>query len=220
MTVHRRKQVMAGLLIRVAIPALYAVFSSTNSFGADGKLAPTEANFARALEARLGKQQRCIESSLFVLDLKGTFDAARPDPKAEWFINNDGAQVKGPALQAMGFIKEFKMNKFLPVSPVTLTEKGRSSGTLKEGTFNGGRAWFVDYCYGTPKLTKIVKWEGPGTVGPAQVVNVYYEYSVMNVPDWAKQSAMQKAFPDLAKDQGTTTATDHAMLRLSTAGWE
>jgi hypothetical protein len=75
------------------------------------------------------------------------------------------------------------------------------------------------FCYGKVKLTKVVKWDAPITVGNVTNTTVYYSYELNDVPKWAENEQLRSAYQDLATDvSGKGQATQSVLL--TNEGWQ
>jgi len=108
--------------------------------------------------------------------------------------------------------------------------KGEEIGVGKEGkkkryTLTDAAKPFmqekVGLCWGKAALDKVVKWEGPMKFGDYQEAGVSYTYKVNNLADWAKNSEIQAAFPQvkLILDGEGSKQEKHA-VKLTSQGWE
>jgi hypothetical protein len=109
------------------------------------------------------------------------------------------------------------------VSAGLLARKAKASGAVYELTAAGRVAFDRDivdksagnFCYGRRKVTSIAsaRHDSPATE------LVEYQYTVGDAPAWARNGALQAAFPQIATDlSGTHTA--QATLLNTTEGWE
>lgn len=77
-----------------------------------------------------------------------------------------------------------------------------------------------DLCYGQQTLDKIVKWEGPTTVGDSKEASVFYTYKIDNLAEWAKNPDIQRVFPGIASTiDGATRTTLSQAVTLTNEGW-
>lgn len=84
-----------------------------------------------------------------------------------------------------------------------------------------GRLRVKRLCWGEKTLDKVVKWEDPIKVDDYQEVSVVYTYKVDNVADWAKDPAVQAAFPEIRNTiAGAGTKEVEHGLTLGSEGWE
>ncbi|HEX4002895.1 MAG TPA: hypothetical protein VHX36_09605 [Candidatus Acidoferrales bacterium] len=103
-----------------------------------------------------------------------------------------------------------------------LTEEGKKFYRAKE-TFPliGKNGTQGDLCYGQQKLDKIVKWEGPTTVGDSKEATVFYTYRVANLAAWASNPEIQKVFPGiLSTTNGAGQIQMNQALTLTSQGWQ
>jgi hypothetical protein len=78
-----------------------------------------------------------------------------------------------------------------------------------------------DLCYGQQELDKIVKWEGPTTVGDSKEASVFYTYKIDNLAEWAKNPDIQRVFPGVASTiNGVGNTQMNQALILTNQGWQ
>ena len=75
------------------------------------------------------------------------------------------------------------------------------------------------FCYGHRVITSIDSFTPPATANGFTETNVVYQYTLEDVPVWAKSADVIAAFPKLAHDT-SGTATDKATLASTMAGWQ
>ncbi|MGH8580555.1 MAG: zinc-ribbon domain-containing protein [Gammaproteobacteria bacterium] len=109
--------------------------------------------------------------------------------------------------EGLGFVKEVGR---VPLAQIyDLTDKGRSIFTPGKG-----------FCYGEPKLLRVVNFTAPTPFGSYTMSNVVYEYQIINIPDWARQpdaAKLEKISQALSSE--TTPLRDDATLILTNKGW-
>ena len=77
-----------------------------------------------------------------------------------------------------------------------------------------------DLCYGQQALDKIVKWDGPTTVGDSKEASVFYTYKIDNLAEWAKNPDIQRVFPGVVSTiDGATRTTLNQAVTLTNEGW-
>lgn len=103
-----------------------------------------------------------------------------------------------------------------------LTEDGKQFYRAKETVALVGTSGTQgDLCYGQQKLDKIVKWEGPTTVGDSKEATVFYTYKIANLAEWANNPEIQKVFPGiLSTINGAGKIQMNHALTLTSQGWE
>jgi hypothetical protein len=103
-----------------------------------------------------------------------------------------------------------------------LTEDGKKFYRAKEIiAFGGTNGTQGDLCYGQQRLDKIVKWEGPTTVGDSKEATVFYTYKIANFAEWANDPEIQKVFPGiLSTINGAGNIQMNHALTLTSRGWE
>ncbi len=129
-------------------------------------------------------------------------------------------QTKGfDALTDAGLLtrKSAEKKRFLvgskQVNDYDVSDKGRSTWTADQT-----QPGYGNFCYGHSEVTSIDSYT-PSDNADATTYSVTYHYSVTSLPDWAKSTEMQTAFPKIAAESnGQQTAT--ANLTKSTNGWQ
>ena len=98
------------------------------------------------------------------------------------------------------------------VNDYDVSDKGRSTWTADQT-----QPGYGNFCYGHRSVTSIDSYT-PSTQD-ANSYSVTYHSKVADVPDWAKSTEMQTAFPKIAEDtSGNQTAM--ANLTKTTNGWQ
>jgi len=78
-----------------------------------------------------------------------------------------------------------------------------------------------DLCYGQQALDKIVKWDGPTTVGDSKEASVFFTYKIENLAEWAKKPDIQRVFPGVASTiNGAGNTQVNQALILTNQGWQ
>lgn len=130
------------------------------------------------------------------------------------------SQTKGfDALTDAGFLTRTPQEKkrFLvgskQVNDYDVSGKGRSVWTADQA-----QPGYGNFCYGHLKVSSIDGYT-PSDNPDATSYSVAYHYKVSDLPDWAKSTEMQTAFPRIAAAaSGDDTAT--ANLTKSSDGWQ
>lgn len=193
---------------------LTAAVAITISLAAcSNKSTPNEENFAAAINQKLASSpERCL-------------------PAASWPASSEPSDHGNPYAfydTGIGFVK---------AGLATVKEEGPSASTnfRKKAIFSltdEGKKILVReelqpypkqetgrFCYGKVKLTKVVKWDAPVTVGNVTSTTVYYSYAIDDVPKWAENEQLKAAYPDLAADlAGKGQATQP--VALTNDGWK
>lgn len=103
-----------------------------------------------------------------------------------------------------------------------LTEDGKNFYRAKETiALVGKNETYGDLCYGQQRLDKIVKWEGPTTVGDSKEATVFYTYKIANLAEWAKNPDIQRVFPGIVSTiKGAGKTQMNQALTLTDTGWQ
>jgi hypothetical protein len=75
------------------------------------------------------------------------------------------------------------------------------------------------FCYGHRVISTIDSFTPPAQANGFPETQVNYHYTITDIPVWAKSDAMRAAFPAMALAT-SGTATDHATLAGTMAGWQ
>jgi hypothetical protein len=82
-----------------------------------------------------------------------------------------------------------------------------------------GNRFAPRFCYGHREVTGIASFTPPAPRNGFTETTVTYQYTMMDVPMWAKADDVKAAFPQLAKSLGDAP-TDEAVLATVGAGWQ
>jgi hypothetical protein len=137
------------------------------------------------------------------------------------------------ALEKIGLVRSHEAaTEFTPLSgtrPVKakvlryeLTDDGRNFYQEKEAHgLIGEKESRGDLCFGQQALDKVIKTEGPITVGDKKEMTLYYTYKIENLAEWAKNPDIQKTFPGIVSTiNGAGKTTLNQNLTLTDHGWE
>jgi hypothetical protein len=133
-------------------------------------------------------------------------------------LNDD--QTKGfDALTDAGLLTRASAEKkrFLigskQVNNYDLSDKGRSTWTADQT-----QPGYGNFCIGHREVTTVDNFT-PADNPDATQYTVIYHYDVAGVPDWAKSTEMQTAFPKIAADTSAQRAATANVVK-STNGWQ
>jgi hypothetical protein len=88
---------------------------------------------------------------------------------------------------------------------VVVTEYSLSARGLSQWTIDQREPGWGNFCFARAQVTSIDSINPPGADSIAHTITYHY---AADVPDWAKSSAVQSAFPQIvAEGSGTATAT-------------
>jgi len=128
-------------------------------------------------------------------------------------------QTKGfDALTDAGLLtrKDVEKKRFLigskQVNDYDLSEKGRAAWTADQT-----QPGYGNFCFGHPEVTSIDSYT-PGDNTQATQYSVFYHYAPTGVPDWAKSTEINIAFPNFSSNTAGATAT--ANMVKSNNGWQ
>jgi len=192
--------------------------------GCGSKKDANEKNFSEAINAYMAKRgQLCLGiTSMWPVDLN----------ESERRMTVGRAPVM-EALEKIGLVRSHETTSestpLFSTRPVKvtvlryeLTEEGKTFYREKQGlSLPGNKETQGDLCYGQQALDKIVKWEGPTTVGDSKEASVFYTYKIDNLAEWAKNPDIQSVFPGVVSSVAGAGKTQmNQALTLTNQGWQ
>ncbi|MGA7524991.1 MAG: hypothetical protein WBW84_21250 [Acidobacteriaceae bacterium] len=153
---------------------------------------PTDANFIKALNSWYDNHNEC----LFPQGHAFPYEVA-PGPTAK----QDEKQLD--ALTDAGLMTRLK-DLTIHVERYTLNAAGNRYGPR--------------FCYGHREVTGIASFTPPGPRDGFTETTVRFQYTMHEVPVWARSEAVEKAFPELAQSLGSSP-TGQKILANAGAGW-
>lgn len=183
-----------------------------------------EKNFSEALNSYLAKKgQICL----------GIPSAWPVDLNESERRSGMGRAAEMVALEKAGLVRsheaETEYTPPLSTRPVKtkvlryeLTDNGKTFYREKDRlSLAGSKQVQGDLCYGQQTLDKIVKWEGPTTVGNSKEASVFFTYKIDNLAEWAKNPDIQRVFPGVASTiNGAGNTQMNQTLILTNQGWQ
>lgn len=162
--------------------------------------------FQSALNDYYGARQQCVWSS--PMKFPAQADAAKEDQTKGFDALTDAGLLTRIPEEKKRFLVGSKQ-----VNDYDVSSKGRSTWTADQT-----QPGYGNFCYGHLKVSSIDGYT-PSDNADANTYSVTYHYKVSDLPDWAKSTEMQTAFPRIAREaSGDETAT--ANLTKSTNGWQ
>lgn len=135
------------------------------------------------------------------------------------FIN---APEKAAALVSAGLLSAKDMdvksafgNQMVPGAQYSLTDEGKKY-LVKGGAGNIG-GWDA-FCGGKYKVKEVENFTQPADMFGSKISQVNFLYEVDDAPSWAKQPAIQAAYPSVQHDV-TGSPGDKAVLVATNDGW-
>jgi len=194
--------------------ALAATIGAVLSLAAcSNKSTPNEENFAAAVTKKLGSSaERCLPAASWPASAEPT-DHGNPYAFYDAgvaFVNAGLATVKeeGPNAST-NFRKKAIFSLTDEGKKILLPEQYQPYPNQRTGRF----------CYGKAKLTKVIKWDAPVTLGSATGTTIYYAYQIVDAPKWAENPQLKAAYQELATDMdGKGQAT--LPVVLTNDGWQ
>ncbi|MFM0656063.1 hypothetical protein [Paraburkholderia sediminicola] len=182
--------------------------------GCGSKQDASKGNFQAAIQDYLNtKTGVCVmmpaKEAPFTLQKKGNMD----------FIN---APEKAAALVSAGLLSAKDMdvksafgNQMVPGVQYSLTDEGKKY-LVKGGAGNVGN-WDA-FCGGKYKVKEVENFTQPADMFGSKISQVNFLYEVDDAPSWAKQPAIQAAYPSVQHDV-TGSPGDKAVLVATNDGW-
>lgn len=201
-----------------------AVFSVLLLVSCASKKDANEKNFSEALNAYLAKKgQTCL----------GIPSAWPVDLNESERRSGMGRAAEMAALEKTGLVRSHETET--EYSP-PLSSRPVKTKVLRYELTDSGKTFFReryrlalvgnkqvegDLCYGQQALDKIVKGEGPTTVGDSKEASVFYTYKIDNLAEWAKNPDIQRVFPGVVSTiDGAGKTVMNQALTLTSQGWE
>jgi len=196
---------------------------------------PTEANFKTAINDWIETQPRCISVPMGRLSSATSDDAPFPRYVAATPVTNESAkkirkreQAPFEALVGVGLLErekttlEVKANvmgdetKEVEAYAYDLSNSGQEQlSEGEEGLFSSAAQQF---CYGSATVDEIIQFTEPADTMGVTFSQVSYRYHIKDLPSWAKDKDMQKAFSELERDTADDLKTKTALV-LTNKGW-
>jgi hypothetical protein len=162
--------------------------------------------FKSALNDYYSARPRCVWSS--PVKFPAQADASKEEQTKGFDALTDAGLLTRTAQEKKRFLIGSKQ-----VNDYDLSGKGRSTWTADQT-----QPGYGNFCYGHLSVTSVDSYT-PSDNSDASMYSVTYHYKVSDLPDWAKSTEMQTAFPKVSADaSGNETAT--ANLTKSTNGWQ
>lgn len=161
------------------------------------KTADNTSNYKTAINNYLGTNVSCLwsEPQKFPVQV----DTSDSDKTAKYdALYNQGLldRTTGDKKKLLGLVNK-------QVTNYDLSAKGKSAWTASNSDPSSG-----NFCYGHREVTSIDNANATGDQ-PGATATVAYHYDFSSVPDWAKNSGVQSAFPNVQRNLagGASTAT-------------
>ena len=180
--------------------------------------APNDANFTRAIDAYLEKDEKagklplCMNNPANIPDeAPAGADGAEKRAVLDRYVSA-GLVTRHEIMKQVSYWNNAPKMRYVEY---TLTPVGQSSIKSDTGMF-GGRVNHI--CYGTFRVGKIVNFTEPGEVNGYRVSTVRWYPHVTSVADWTKtESGKALVGQEIAAAENTEQG---AMAVLMSTGWE
>lgn len=175
--------------------------------GCSSKKSASKANFKSAIGNYYNAHPVCIWSS----------SVKFPEEVAK---SNDNQTSGYDALFDAGLLTRTTQQKkeFIfgskQVTVYDLSSKGRSLYT-PDSTQPG----YGNFCFGHRDVTAINNFTTSTNSNGDQVANVDYHYTIDGIPDWAKSTEMQTAFPTIQADMSNSNVAQATLINTRN-GWQ
>lgn len=169
-------------LVQIALAATLLV-------GCANPKAANERNFVEAVDAYLLSQKA-----------KGEFclgQRAYPASSSPGTANGDDA------LERLGYLT-------VTGQWSTMLSRGNTYALTPKGQGHFTAGW--GFCFGTPKVTRIITFSEPSVFGPYTMSEVRYEYRIADIPDWARDESFRWKIKPQIEDSATLILTNHGWV--------
>lgn len=183
---------------------------------------PTEGNFEEALENYYSKNLECVrvgksadEQGVIAEILDTRLDRDRDVPKLSALADAGLIDIETVAID-----KQNVFGKSIGTAPgkrYILTDAGKSAQRADDGK-QETRFSKSEFCYGHRDVTEITNFTEPTDAFGLRISSVKYIYDLTDMPSWAENENVQKAFPQIAK-AGDEEIEDSDELVLTNNGW-
>lgn len=203
--------------------------------GCGSKSDPNEKNFGAAIDQYLDKHgDLCLD----FVDRWPTYLSDEDLAKQEGKPTSVAGKLA--ALEAVGLVKSEKgevpgmgywgqpSDKKVAGRTYALTDAAKPFARDRKGLFSfklsgddAAEKPMIKLCWAKMAVDKVVKWEGPIKIGDYQEAPVKYQYKITGMADWAQNSDIRRAYPDIEKEiAGAGNQTYQRSLHLTSNGWE
>lgn len=185
-----------GLMLALAL--LFAGCKSKNE--------PSKSNLATAINTWYSAHPECLWTTSMKFPTQAP---TSDDSKTAGYdaLTDQGLLVRQQATKKVFIFGSKQMSDY------DLSDKGRGAWTP-----DPQQPGYGNFCYGHRDVTSVDNFTATtSTPGASTVVD--YHYTLAGVPDWAKNSEVQTAFPTLQTAMQSPQA-DKATLTLTSNGWQ
>jgi hypothetical protein len=182
--------------------------------GCGSKQDANKSNFQSAIQDYLDtKQGVCVmvpaKELPFTLQKTGGMNFINEPEKAAALVSAGLLTAKDTEVKAMFG------NQMVPGVQYSLTDEGKKY-LVKGGAANVGN-WDA-FCGGKYKVKEVENFTQPADMFGTKISQVNYTYEVDSAPAWAKQSAIEAAYPSVKHDLDGAPK-DKAVLVATNDGW-
>jgi hypothetical protein len=164
-----------------------------------------KAELKSAIDSYLSTRHECVWSA----PTKLPAEAATSDEESTRgydALTDAGLLVRTPQQKKRFLIGSKQVNDY------DLSDKGRAAWTA-----DPSQPGYGNFCFGRFTVTSIDNFTPNDASKPTQY-SVNYHYTVQAIPDWANSAETRTAFPKIASDMSTQTATA-TIVKGTNGGW-
>jgi hypothetical protein len=175
--------------------------------GCKGKTEPDTSNFKTAINNYYSTHPSCVWSSS--VKFPAQVDASNDTQSKGFDALTDAGLLTRKAEEKKRFLIGSKQ-----VTDYDVSDKGRTVWTADQT-----QPGYGNFCYGHRDVTTIDNFSAATNQSGSNTVIVNYHYQLSGVPDWAKSTETQTAFPNVQADLAAPKA-DTATLLQTQSGWQ
>lgn len=175
--------------------------------GCKGKTEPDTSSFKTAINDYYSTHPSCVWSSPVKFPVQA--DTSSDTQTKGFDALTDAGLLTRTAEEKKRFLIGSKQ-----VNDYDVSDKGRSMWTADQT-----QPGYGNFCYGHRDVTAIDNFSTSTNQSGSNTAVVNYHYQLSGVPDWAKSTETQTAFPNLQADLAATK-TDTATLLQTQNGWQ
>lgn len=113
------------------------------------------------------------------------------------------------------------MSNFFGPPTVRKVHEYQLTPEAKKIAQNNRGIYETNLCYANVVVDKIIKWTEPAAAFGQTLTTVTYTYKLENMANWAKNTEVSKAFPEIAQAiNGDAKEQQNQDLILTNVGWE
>lgn len=175
--------------------------------GCKGKTEPDTSNFKTAIDSYYSVHPSCVWSSPVKFPVQA--DASNDTQTKGFDALTDAGLLTRKAEEKKRFLIGSKQ-----VTDYDVSDKGRTVWTPDQT-----QPGYGNFCYGHREVSSVDNFTMATNQNGINTATVNYHYDLTNVPDWAKSTETQTAFPNVQTDLAGPKI-DTAMVLQTQNGWQ